>query len=122
MSGTAFLPETRISIRWGALTLLILQLIGALAFLVYTAIATQQAGCEVLKSSALATLFALEEDCRGVAGGLETAEGMRRKARVMLVRLRDEAIVLAGEESGRVVDLGVRGSVGTGLSKSKEEL
>ncbi|CAI4219268.1 unnamed protein product [Parascedosporium putredinis] len=68
VSGTAFLPETRISIRWGALTLLILQLIGALVFLVYTAIATQQAGCQVLKSSALATLFALEEDCRGVAG------------------------------------------------------
>lgn len=52
---------------------------------------------EVLKSSALATLFALEEECRGVAGGLESVESMGRKARAMHVRLRDEAIVLAGD-------------------------
>lgn len=53
---------------------------------------------EVLKSSAIAALFALEEECRGVAGGLENLGSMGRKARVMHVRLRDEAIVLAGEE------------------------
>lgn len=80
--------------------------------------ATQLAGCEVFKSSALAALFALEEDCRGVAGGLESVAGMRRKARVMLVRLRDEAIVLAGEETG---GSGVAVN-GNGRSKSKEEI
>jgi len=72
----------------------------------------------VFKSSALAALFALEEDCRGVAGGLESVAGMRRKARVMLVRLRDEAIVLAGEETG---GSGVAVN-GNGRSKSKEEI
>ena len=61
----------------------------------------RDAGAEVLKGSALAALFALEEECRGVAGGLESVKSMGRKARVMHVRLRDEAIVLAGEGEGR---------------------
>lgn len=66
-----------------------------------TAILTERdSGAEVLKSSALAALFALEEECRGVAGGLDSVETMARKARVMHVRLRDEAIVLAGEGEG----------------------
>ncbi|SPO02105.1 uncharacterized protein DNG_04778 [Cephalotrichum gorgonifer] len=96
--GTALLPQTLIRINYAALVLLLLLFIASLAFLIVTAILTDRdAGAEVLKSSALATLFALEEECRGVAGGIESVESMGRKARVMHVRLRDEAIVLAGE-------------------------
>ena len=89
-------------IRFGAIVLIVLQFAAALGFLIATAILTHTTKGEVLKGSALAALFALEEECRVVAGGLESLAGMRRKARVLHVRLRGDGICLAGETAERV--------------------
>lgn len=78
-------------------------------------------GQPILKSSSLATLFALEDDCRVVSGGLEGVSGLRRKARVMRVRTSEGGDNLCfvdrehGNEAARDDDEGsLRGSTKQG--------
>jgi hypothetical protein len=96
VQGTAMANEAAVRIRWGWIILLLLQFILGTGFVIATAILTHQAKVEVLKNSALALLFALGEECRNVAGGLETIPGMTRKARVLQVRRRGEYIEMVG--------------------------
>jgi hypothetical protein len=88
--------ETLVQIRWGGLTFIILEIVATAGFLIATAILTDQMKGQVLKSSALAMLFALGEDCRTVAGGIEGIGAMRRKARVLQVKLQGDTIELSG--------------------------
>ena len=70
-------------------------------FLIATAILTHQMKGQVLKSSALALVFALGEECRQVAGGIESIPAMRRKARVLQVRLLGDTVEFSGTPAGR---------------------
>jgi hypothetical protein len=102
MNGSALSNETFVKIRWGWITLLLGQFILTAAFLIVTAVVTNQMKGQVLKSSAIALLLALGDDCRSIMGGIESVPAMMRKARVLQVKLHDDTVLPSGTSPDRI--------------------
>jgi hypothetical protein len=60
--GEAFFPEMILRVRWEWLTFLAVQLVLTIAFLVAVIIHTERMGMNIVKSSNMAELFALQHD------------------------------------------------------------
>lgn len=87
MNGTIMAPQTFVDIRWGWLSLLMVQLALASLFLVATAVKTHIAKVQILKGSALATLSGLDRAARESFGGMNDYESLTKRARTLNVRL-----------------------------------
>jgi hypothetical protein len=79
-NGTALASVTFVEVRWEWLTLVAAQVVLSIAFLLAVVIGTARLGVDVVKSSNMAELFAMQElDCNGcskASGGESRAEGV----------------------------------------------
>ncbi len=87
VGGWAWAPETFVQVRWGWIFYMAFEILAAAMFLVLTVQYTQRLKIQVLKSSPLATLLALNDDTRSVVGGITTAAHARTQARAVTVNL-----------------------------------
>ena len=95
IQGQAFASATHVEVRWAWLVFLVFQVLLSLVFLVYTIVATEGSQIPVLKSSARATLLALDERARAAA----EVEGEARGEHVKL-QLSGERLLLAEADKG----------------------
>jgi hypothetical protein len=90
-----------IKVQWVWLTWLVGEMVLGTVFLVWTMLATRRMGMHVLKSSPLATLLALDGECRNLADGqllddLQVGGWDEESALLALqVRLSGQKLVLA---------------------------
>ena len=82
VKGTAYVPQTFVKVRWGWLAMLAAQLVSTGAFLAATAGITARARMQVVKSSSLAAVCALDEATRrkgaAAAGHGDDVRDLRR--------------------------------------------
>ncbi|TLD27313.1 hypothetical protein PspLS_04552 [Pyricularia sp. CBS 133598] len=110
ISAASIEHETYISIRWGWFAFLVVQVVLAASFLGCVIMETSLLDVRVLKSSALAGMFAVSAEDRK----LLEAEGIGRvdEGHVMASAIKADGIrgrlVCSGDREGWVLDLGVR--------------
>lgn len=109
ITGTAWIEESYVSIIWGWLTFLAVELVIATVFLVITIVfqvkmrarlaaegRSDISVVEEYKDSYLAPLLALSQESRSAAGGgLQPVDGMKGTAKRVLVRLEGSQVVLS---------------------------
>jgi hypothetical protein len=81
-----------VQVRWAWLGFLAAEIVFTALFLAYTILATNKMGIRVLKSSPLATLFALDDECRKAAVAANVAVEARLDGD-MLVLANKPAVV-----------------------------
>ncbi|KAK0725856.1 hypothetical protein B0H67DRAFT_571729 [Lasiosphaeris hirsuta] len=87
VAGTVFAPQAFVKIHWEWIAMLAAQLVLTTVFLVLTATATHRARMQVIKSSSLATLCALDKATRQHVGGINDLDSLNQKAKMLGVRL-----------------------------------
>ncbi|KAK3317493.1 hypothetical protein B0T19DRAFT_435090 [Cercophora scortea] len=100
INGTSWHDEVYVHIRWEWLTLLVAQLLIAVAFLLVTVLCSRSWGVPVLKSEILAPLLASSEEVRCAMGDIGDLNAAQRRADALAVRLEDGRILLARAEGG----------------------
>ncbi|KAK4194537.1 hypothetical protein QBC40DRAFT_290624 [Triangularia verruculosa] len=92
VQGRVYTSQAFVKIRWEWMGMLTTQLVLTALFLALTAAATYMSRVQVIKSSSLATLCALDEDTRRDLGGLgDGVECLEKMAKKMLVRVERSA-------------------------------
>ena len=86
-TGTAYTSQTFVRVHWGWVSMLGGQLVLTSAFLLAIMWESWRAKMQVLKSSTLATMCALDSTGRDAVGGISSPSGMERKAKELGVRL-----------------------------------
>ncbi|XXH00032.1 hypothetical protein Hte_006373 [Hypoxylon texense] len=92
INGTAWEPETYVSIRWGWITLLAAQVAFGTACCGFAIWQSHQLRIPILKSSALAMIFALGDEFKA-PHGIESIETVRERTSKIHVRLQDGELV-----------------------------
>ncbi|KAK3689266.1 hypothetical protein B0T22DRAFT_440752 [Podospora appendiculata] len=98
VNGTSWQDEVYVHIRWEWLTLLVAQLLIAVAFLLVTILCSHSWGVPVLKSEILAPLLASSEEVRCAMGDIGDLPAAQRRADRLGVRLEDNRILLSKPE------------------------
>ncbi|KAK0739493.1 hypothetical protein B0T21DRAFT_285718 [Apiosordaria backusii] len=110
--GRVYAPQAFVRIHWEWMGMLTAQLVLTAMFLAMTVVATYMSRVQVIKSSSLATLCALDEETRRDIGGLgDGVDGLEKKAKKVSVQLErraefDDPAARSGT-SGPVVWLGI---------------
>ncbi|KAI1762730.1 hypothetical protein GGR53DRAFT_468075 [Hypoxylon sp. FL1150] len=92
INGTAWEPETYVSIRWAWITFLVVQVAFGTVCFCFTVWQSHHLGIPILKSSALAMVFALGEESR-TPRGIESIEGVEERTSKIRVRLQNGELV-----------------------------
>jgi len=87
VEGSALVKETFVRVRWGWITYMACEILLAAVFLTMTVLYTRRLNIQVLKSSPLATLLALNGEARSSLGAITTAKRVRSNARAVKVNL-----------------------------------
>ena len=85
--GTVSIPQAFVKIHWEWMAVLATQLALTALFLILTISATYTSRMQVIKSSSLATLCALDKSTHQYIGGFDDLEGLNKKAKDLGVRL-----------------------------------
>ncbi|KAK0658496.1 hypothetical protein QBC41DRAFT_331942 [Cercophora samala] len=105
--GSVYAPQAFVKIRWEWMGMLTTQLVLTTLFLVLTVVATYMSRVQVIKSSSLATLCALDEETRRDIGGIgDGVDQLEKRAKKVPVRLERRGDV-EDSASGAVVWLGI---------------
>jgi hypothetical protein len=89
--GTAYTPQIFVVVRWGWLSMLIVQVTLSSVLLLATAVVTRRRGLQVLKASSLADMFALRRDAPQLLGGIYDYGALEKVSRCQDVRLERSA-------------------------------
>ncbi|KAK4656893.1 hypothetical protein QC762_0040260 [Podospora pseudocomata] len=88
VQGSVYAPQAFVRIRWEWMGMLTTQLVLTTLFLVLTVAATYMSRVQVIKSSSLATLCALDDETRQDIGGIgDGVDKLEQKAKKVSVRL-----------------------------------
>lgn len=93
-NGTAWISESFVEIRWGWSALLISEVALSAVFVIATIIRTSRLSIQIVKSSALPALVALDQEGRASLGHLAEGNDMHRKAKKIHVCLKDDELQL----------------------------
>ena len=91
VSGTVFTPQAFVRIHWAWMAMLAVQLLLTTMFLAATIAETYASRMQVIKSSSLATLCALDRTTRRRVGGLGDIDELTKGAKDTEVRLERDA-------------------------------
>jgi hypothetical protein len=94
VEGTVLSRKTFVRIQWEWLALLAFQVAAAGIFLVVTAVYTHSVKAQVLRNTSLAMLVALDNECREVAGGIDSVAFLKKAIRPIWARWVDHRIVI----------------------------
>ena len=117
VSGSAWASETFVSVRWGWIAYMAVEILLATLFLALTVVYTRRLKMHVLKSSPLATLLALNDETRLTVGGITTPKRFRSNARSVKVNLVGNDLGVAEFVPSPVERTGSRDS----MEKDKEK-
>jgi len=96
VTGSAWGVETFVHVRWGWIGYMAAEIGLATVFLVMTVLYTRRLKMQVLKSSPLATLLALNDETRSTVGGITTAAKVRSMTKNVKVNLVGDEIAMSG--------------------------
>jgi len=94
VEGVAKASQTFITIKWGYVSFLVVQIFFALLYLATTIVLTYRGDVQVIKSSAVATLLALSPTRPQSMGTIENIRDAEAQARQMVVQLIDDHLVI----------------------------
>jgi hypothetical protein len=81
VTGTAYVPQILIRVRWAYMSFLGLQLGLTVVVLLFTIVATYRSRMQILKGDSLATMCALNETVKTELGGIENMKELTRRAK-----------------------------------------
>ena len=86
-TGTAYTSQTFVRVHWGWVSMLGAQLVLTSAFLLAIMWESWRARIQILKSSTLATMCAMDSTGRDAVGGIVNGSDMEKRAKELGVRL-----------------------------------
>jgi hypothetical protein len=87
ITGTVYVPQTLIHIRWPYISFLAAQIGLTIAVLLYTIIATYRSRIQTLKRNSLGTICAISQAVRDQLGAMDDMERLKGNAKAMKVKL-----------------------------------